>query len=197
MLCNSNNSTSVICLLTRIAIVSSQTCFHTVKGSNSSISNNSIWHNSRKLNTFKHCYESLIIQLNTSHLFTHSKMIKQFIFKQFNWVSLLFAHSSNVKQFYLTHTSDPFKCYHSGPERTRKQWQLRGTQYSPNLQHYWSLTIKLFNVISWTLLHPRRDVFGVFYCPSWLGFLKSNELPYSTPSYGLNSTTTVLLQGWL
>ena len=37
-----------------------------------------------KLNSSKYCYVSLTIQLNISHLFTHSQMIKQFYFKQFN-----------------------------------------------------------------------------------------------------------------
>ena len=45
---------------------------HTIKGSKSSISNNSIWHNSTKLIGSKYCYVSLTIQLNISHLFIHS-----------------------------------------------------------------------------------------------------------------------------
>ena len=45
---------------------------HTVKWLNSSISNNSIKQESTKLNGSKYSYESLAIQLNISHLFTHS-----------------------------------------------------------------------------------------------------------------------------
>ena len=41
-------------------------------------------HKSKKLNHFNYCYVSLTIQSNISHLFTHSWMIKQFYFKQFN-----------------------------------------------------------------------------------------------------------------
>ena len=44
-----------------------------VKGSNSSISNNSVYHKSTKLNGTKSCDESLSIQLNIRHLFTHKQ----------------------------------------------------------------------------------------------------------------------------
>ena len=44
------------------------------------------------------------------------------------------------------------RCYHSGPEWTWEWWQWRGTQHSPKLQHYWNLTIRLFTVISRTLI---------------------------------------------
>ena len=54
---------------------------------------------SNKLNCSKYCYVSLTIQLNNSHLFTHSSMIKQFYFKQFS-ISHLFAHCLIVKQYY-------------------------------------------------------------------------------------------------
>ena len=60
------------------------TCLHTVQWSNSSISNNSIQRKSTKFNGSKYCYASQTIQLNNSHLFTHSSMIKQFYFEQFN-----------------------------------------------------------------------------------------------------------------
>ena len=39
---------------------------------------------SKKLNGLKYCYVSKTIELKISHLFTHSKMIKYFYFKQFN-----------------------------------------------------------------------------------------------------------------
>ena len=44
---------------------------HTVKGSNSSISNNSILHKLTKLNSSNYCYISLTIQLNINHLSRH------------------------------------------------------------------------------------------------------------------------------
>ena len=44
------------------------------------------------------------------------------------------------------------RCYHSGPEWTWEQWQWRGTPHSPKLQHCWNLTIRLFSVISRTLV---------------------------------------------
>ena len=45
---------------------------HTVKWSNNSIFINLIKHKLTKFNGSKYCYESLRIQLNISHLFTHS-----------------------------------------------------------------------------------------------------------------------------
>ena len=39
-------------------------------------------------------------------------------------------------------------CYHCELECNWERWQLRGTSHSPNLKHYWNLTISL---ISWTL----------------------------------------------
>ena len=44
------------------------------------------------------------------------------------------------------------RCYHSRPEWTWEQWQWRGTPRSPKLQHFWNLTIRLFSVISKTLV---------------------------------------------
>ena len=46
----------------------------------------------------------------------------------------------------------PSRCYQSGPEWTWEQWQWRGTPYSPKLQHCWNLTIRLFSVMSRTLV---------------------------------------------
>ena len=61
-------------------------------------------------------------------------------------------------------------------EWTWEQWQLRGTPPSPKLQNYWSLTIRLFSVISRALvargcwvLPLWRDAFSVFYSPSRRG----------------------------
>ena len=61
-----------------------------------------------------------------------------------------FAHS--VKQFYLTHRLDPIRCSLSGPEWTLEQWQWKGTPHSPKIQHYWTLTIRLFSLIIRTLI---------------------------------------------
>ena len=89
-------------------------------------------------------------------------------------ISYLFAHSLNVKQFYLTHRLDSNRCYHSELEWTLEQWQWRDTPHSLKLQD-WSLTIRLFSIISRTLIregslsHLCRDAVGVFYSPSWLG----------------------------
>ena len=45
-----------------------------------------------------------------------------------------------------------YLCYHSGPEWNLELWQWRGTLHSPKPQHYWCLTIRLFSVISRTLI---------------------------------------------
>ena len=39
-----------------------------------------------------------------------------------------------------------------GQERTWEQWQRRGTPYSPKFQYYWNLTIRLFSILSRTLI---------------------------------------------
>ena len=67
-------------------------------------------------------------------------------------ISLFFVLSLNVKQLYLTHRYDSLSCYHSGPEWTRKQLQWRGTPHTAKLQHHWSLAIRLFSVITRTLV---------------------------------------------
>ena len=65
-------------------------------------------------------------------------------------------------------------CYHSGPEWTWEQRQWRGSPHSPKLQHCLNLTIRLFSVISRTLVRGGvlplcRGAVSVFYSPSWLG----------------------------
>ena len=50
-----------------------------------------------KLNSSKYCYLSPTVQLNISHLFTHSWKIKQFYFEQFSLACHLLALSLNVK----------------------------------------------------------------------------------------------------
>ena len=109
--------------------------------------------------------------------FVHTQLNDQTVLYQtiqFSISHYLFALSLNVKQFYLTHRLNSFRCYHSGLGWTRKQWQWRGILHSPKLQHYRSFTIRLFCVISRTLvgevLHLCRDAVSVFYSPSWLGW---------------------------
>ena len=67
-------------------------------------------------------------------------------------ISYLLALSFNVKQVYLIHRQDPIRCYLSGPEWTWERWQWSGTLHFPKLLHYWSLTIRLFCVISRTFV---------------------------------------------
>ena len=99
-------------------------------------------------------------------------------------ISHFFVLTLIVKQFYLTHIQDPFKCYHSEPEWTWARWQWRSTPYSPNVQHYWSPTIRLFNVKSRTLIRGVLPLcwhaVGVFYNPSWLSNILFTYITFST-----------------
>ena len=90
----------------------------------------------------------------TNNLIKH----KSFVYIQLNDQTLLFltipfiishffALNLNVKQFYLTHSRDSIRCYHSRSEWTWERGQWRGTPHFPKLRHYWNLTIRLFNVI--------------------------------------------------
>ena len=54
--------------------------------------------------------------------------------------------------FYLTHRYNSIRCYHSELKWNWDWRQWRGTPHSPNLQHYWNPTIRLFSVISRTLV---------------------------------------------
>ena len=97
-------------------------------------------------------------------------------------MSHLCACSLIVKQFYLTHRYDPIRCCHSRPEWSWDWWQWRGILHFSELQHCWNLTIRLFCVISWTLiggvLPLCRDAVSVFYNSSRL------SLPVRVPSIG-------------
>ena len=44
------------------------------------------------------------------------------------------------------------RCYHSGPEWTWERWQGSGTLHFSKPQHYCNFTIRLFSVISRTLM---------------------------------------------
>ena len=69
---------------------------HTIKGSNSSISYNSIQHKSAKLNGSKYCNITLTIQLNLSHLLNYQTVSnysiyrKSFVCTQFKCQTVLF-----------------------------------------------------------------------------------------------------------
>ena len=105
-----------------------------------------------QLNYSKYCYVSLIIELNISHLFTQLNDLRIIFLTIQLSTSHFFAQSLNVKHFYLTHRQDPIRSYHSGSECTWEQWQRKGTPLSLKHQHCWSLTIRMFNVISRTLV---------------------------------------------
>ena len=101
---------------------------------------------STKLNGSKYYYVSLKILLKINHLFIQlndQTVLLQIIpfsishlFALFKCLTLLFT----------------FRCYHSGLEWTWEWWQWRGALHFPKLIHYWNLTIRLFSVISRTLV---------------------------------------------
>ena len=85
----------------------------------------------------------------------------------------------------------------SGPG---SQWQWRGAPHFPKLQHHWNLIIRLFSVISRTLIGRGevlplcRGAVGVFYRPSRLskkkccGFFLHHS--YITPKFGMFTKTS-------
>ena len=87
-------------------------------------------------------------------------MTKQLYFKQFSYAYIQFS------SFW------PIRCYHSRLELTLERWQWRGNPHSPKFQHFWNFTIRLFRVISTTVvgevLSLRSDAVGVFYSLSRL-----------------------------
>ena len=81
------------------------------------------------------------------------------------------------------------RCYHSRPEWTWEQWQWRGSLHFSKLQHYWNLTIRLFNVIcrthvgggltslqrcSWCILQLQLTE-QVIYCDSCMAMLRIHK----------------------
>ena len=83
------------------------------------------------------------------------------------------------------------------PEWTWKRRQWKGTLHSPTLQHYWSLIIRLYNVIIRTIVQGVllffRDAVGVFYTSSWRGCSIRNicisVLPNPSVRAGCNTRT--------
>ena len=128
-----------------------------------------IWFvNINQQNGSKYCYVSLTIH----HSFVYTQLNNQTVLFQTIQFSIshLFALSLIVKYFHLTQIEDSVRCYHSWSEKTWERWQWRSTPHFPKLQHYWSLTIRLFSVIfrvliekgltppqrnSWCILQPQ------------------------------------------
>ena len=77
-------------------------------------------------------------------------------------------------------------CYFSGQEWTWERWPWRVIPHSPKIQNYWSLTIRLFSVITRTLLEwvlPLcRGAVGVIYSPSRPGSIVSQKMGFVTNS---------------
>ena len=93
------------------------------------------------LNGSKYSYLTWIIWFRIHHLHT-VKWLQVFLSNTNSFIcTVQWLKYYNVTLFNLTWVI----CLH------REQWQWRVTPHFPNLQHYWSLTIKLFCVISRTL----------------------------------------------
>ena len=85
-----------------------------------------------------------------------------------------------------------------------EQWQWRGTPNFPKLQHYWNLTIRLFSVISKTLVGSGclvlsfcRNPVSLFYSPgqlAFVGFLLSKDAFFMLSHFSL---TAIDFQGTL
>ena len=122
----------------------------------------------------------LLLLSITNYSIKHQLFNQTVLFQTIQFsISHFFAFSLNAKQFYLTYRRDPLRCYHSGPEWTWGRWQWRRTPHSPKLQHYWSMTIRLFDVIYRTLvtgvLPLCRDTVGVLYSPCRLSWKELEE----------------------
>ena len=106
-------------------------------------------HKWTKLNSSKYYYISPAIQLNISHLFTCNSKIKP--------IDRTLSGAISLGQI--------------GPRNNGKEGCI---PHSSKVQHYWSLTIKLFSVISrtliqrWNVLPLCREVVVILYSPSWL-----------------------------
>ena len=112
--------------------------------SNSSNSSNSVLYKySFCLHTVK-CQNSSIwtIQFSVSTISISKTVLLQVI--QFS-ISIHFSSTWFIDRALI-------RCYHSAAMQAWEQWQWRGTMHSPNLQHYWNLIIRLFSVISMTLV---------------------------------------------
>ena len=135
---------------------------NTVKWSNSSILNYSIWHTS-KLNGSKYCSVSLTNQLNISNLI-HTYMIKQFFSKQFSLAQVICSHSVEMGNSSIWTISCSFTLGQSVPGCDGNERVL----HIPQSMIRWFSTIYRTLVAGGVLLFC-RDAVSVFYSPSQLG----------------------------
>ena len=126
---------------------------------------------SAKLNGSKYSYILQTIQLNISHLFALSQIINSSISNNSIKRKSLVYTQFKCQQFYLTQSGATIPGQ-SGPGSDGYEG---GALHFTKLQHYWSLRIRLFNVILRTLIRGIlplcRDRINVFYSSSQLGFL--------------------------
>ena len=135
---------------------------YTLKRSSSPISNNSVYH-VNKIKWFQVLH----------YIISNSIKHQTFVYIQLNGKTALFqtiqfSISTQFKCWAVLF--DPIRCYHS---RSEWIWQWRGILNFSELQHYWSLTVRMFSVIFLTLvgelLALYRDALSVFCSPSQLG----------------------------
>ena len=143
----------------------------------------------------------------TNNSIKHQSFVYTKLNDQIDWfqtiqftISHLFAHSLNVKQFYLTYRYGPIRCYHCVLEWILEQSQWGGTPHSPKVKHYWSLTIKLFCVISGHSLGKGFTTLQgcIQSQPNWMSTVKCDKKTLTIPSqlcleFDLNMKEMVLL----
>ena len=64
---------------------------------------------------------------------------------------------------------------------------MKGTLHSRKLQHNWNFTIRLFRVISRTLVAGLGSAVCIFYSPGWLAKKKRENITYSGPFHPCRS----------
>ena len=82
----------------------------------------------------------------------------------------------------MTHREDSLRLLPRRVKGYLGAMAIWGTPHSLRLQHYWSLTIWLFNVISRTLVNGVlplcRDAFDVFYSPDRMGLIRVGRVVF-------------------
>ena len=86
--------------------------------------------------------------------------------------------------------------HHSVPESSWQWWQCKGTLHSPKFNHYWRLTIRLFNIISrhqfGGIIFICKDAVDLFYSPSRLNSGRERETHWKQGINGKNRGKIIL-----
>ena len=102
-----------------------------------------------KMNAFFHY--SFAYRLTDSFLCVYVH-IKTFLFQSIQFSQTVLFHTIQFSMSMQLVLFNPIRCYHSRPEWTWEQWQWRCAPDSPEPQHHWNITLRLFSIISRTLI---------------------------------------------